>query len=144
MALGRPFKIALATAALLLAGCAGAATIEQAQSYCAAHPTGHVEVYIPRGKVERVLGERQSQAGVHEGFILDYCPPGLYSCAPAEEPFRVEDNVDITGPIPLHANEYISLLGQYECDDNVIHWTHHDPRGRHPSGYIKVNGKLYE
>jgi hypothetical protein len=25
----------------------------------------------------------------------------------------------------------------------LIHYTHHDPRARHPSGYVRVGGRLY-
>lgn len=56
----------------------------------------------------------------------------------------VEDNVSITGVIPLRSGERISLLGQLECDDLVIHWTHHDPAFRHLSGYIEADGRRYQ
>jgi hypothetical protein len=92
-------------------------------------------VYVPRARVARVLGERYGRSGEHEGFIVQ--PDGGRA-------LRVEDNVNITGPIPLQRGDVVTLLGQLECDDDVIHWTHHDPRGRHISGYIEVNGKTYE
>jgi hypothetical protein len=56
---------------------------------------------------------------------------------------RVEDNTIITGPIPLSKGEAVTLQGQYECNDGVIHWTHHDPRLRHIGGYIQAGGKIY-
>ena len=56
---------------------------------------------------------------------------------------RVEDNTTITGQIPLSKGEAVSLQGQYECNDGVIHWTHHDPRGRHFGGFIQAGGKIY-
>lgn len=128
-------EIALAAAGLTLASCAGGAqSVQSALSVCAANSSAHAEVYIPDGVVTRVLGERESRSGMHEGFIV----------GAGGRSFTIEDNVDITGPIPLHRGDVVSLLGQLECDDGVIHWTHRDPRGRHPSGYVKVNGRLYE
>jgi hypothetical protein len=58
---------------------------------------------------------------------------------------RVEDNVDLTGPIPLAPGDAVTVRGEYEYDrrGGVIHWTHRDPRGRHPPGYVDVNGERY-
>lgn len=86
------------------------------------------------GNVARVLGIRPGVSGSHEGFIF----------VTAGRPLKVEDNVDITGVIPLRAGDPVELLGQYECNDGVIHWTHRDPRGRHVGGYIRVHGQTYQ
>jgi hypothetical protein len=132
-------KAALSLAALAaLSGCAAGAAVsaDQAWTACAndRSPSHHLQVYIPKATVTRVLGTRFSRSGDHEGFLI----------AVNGRVFKVEDNTDITGPIPLHQGDVVSLLGQFECDDNVIHWTHRDPRGRHPSGYIEVNGQRYQ
>lgn len=130
-------------AALTLGACSGAVNIKDAPSACSSNPGGHLAVYVPDARVVRVLGERAGRSGVHEGFVIYACPR-LMTCTQQWTYLKVEDNVEVTGPVPLREGDAVSLLGQLECDDNVIHWTHHDPRGRHPSGYIKVNGKLYE
>jgi len=26
----------------------------------------------------------------------------------------------------------------------VIHWTHHDPQGKHINGWLKYQGKMYQ
>lgn len=143
MASERLSRVAFA-AALALGGCAsGAMAVKDAPSFCNANPSSHAEVYIADAQVVRVLGEREGRSGLHEGFIINACPR-LETCTREWTYLKVEDNVDITGPIPLKRGDDVSLLGQLECSDNVIHWTHHDPRGRHPSGYIKVNGRVYE
>ncbi len=108
--------------------------MQSALASCASAPQGYAEVYVPDATVDRVLGARDSRSGRHEGFVI----------RTADRSFTVEDNVGITGPIPLQRGDAVSLLGQLECNDYVIHWTHHDPRGRHASGYIKVNGRVYE
>jgi hypothetical protein len=134
MALKRLSSIALIALALTSCGASGAQNVQSALSLCSSNASGHTEVYIPDAIVTRMLGERGSRSGVHEGFII----------RTGERSFKVEDNVDITGPIPLRRGDTVSLLGQLECDDYVIHWTHHDPRGRHPAGYIEVNGQRYQ
>jgi Protein of unknown function (DUF3465) len=117
--------------------------VAQALNACG-HGASSIEVR-DAGVVVRVLGNRNSQSGVHEGFIVRV--PTRSNDAHTRrnmQTLRVEDNVDITGPIPLGEGSAIQLQGQLECDDYVIHWTHHDPRGRHMPGYISVDGKTYQ
>lgn len=82
-----------------------------------------------RARVVRVLGIRHG----HEGIII----------AAAGRTLLIEDNVDLTGFIPLQRGSAIAFQGQLECDDDVIHWTHRDPAGRHIDGYIVLDGKTY-
>jgi Protein of unknown function (DUF3465) len=89
---------------------------------------------LATGRIRRVLGIRNSRSGAHEGFIIEV----------AGQPVLVEDNVDITGVIPLRRGESVQLQGQYECDDGVMHWTHHDPSGRHLTGFVKADGRTYQ
>lgn len=86
------------------------------------------------GTVVSLLGERESRSGLHEGFFVRFGNAA---------PVRVEDNADITGIVPLRAGEHILIQGQYECDDDVLHWTHHDPSGRHLAGFIEADGHTY-
>jgi hypothetical protein len=48
--------------------------------------------------------------------------------------------------VPLRAGETVTVKGQFEDDPTggVIHWTHHDPSGRHVGGYVLAGGKYYE
>jgi hypothetical protein len=40
----------------------------------------------------------------------------------------------------------IKFYGIYEWNakGGVIHWTHHDPNGKHIQGYLKYKGKIYQ
>ena len=126
----RRFVFALLAAAL--AGCAsGPVTVEKAMGLCARGATA-IEVTAD-GSVARLLSNSSSPTGTHEGFVLRSNALMI----------RIEDNTTITGQIPLSKGETVSLQGQYECNDGVIHWTHHDPRGRHISGFIEAGGKIY-
>jgi hypothetical protein len=59
---------------------------------------------------------------------------------------RVEDNTDLTGPIPLQPGSDVEVRGEYIYDPRggLIHYTHRDPRFRHPAGYVRVDGKVYQ
>lgn len=125
-------KLLAVLAPAVLAACAsGPVTIPQAMANCA-RGSSAVEVSAS-GVVARTLGTYQTRTGTHEGFVLS--TGGLN--------VRIENNTTITGPIPLVKGERVSLQGQYECNDGVIHWTHHDPRMRHIGGFIQAGGKTY-
>ena len=93
------------------------------------------------GSVARVLGMRRGPSGVHEGFLLH-----LRGSAGRGLTVRVEDNTDLTGPIPLAAGDDVEVRGEYIYDPRggLIHYTHRDPRGRHAAGYVAVNGRTYQ
>ena len=88
------------------------------------------------GTITRYLGTRYSESGEHEGFLVQ--------TTGSNAPLKIEDNVNITGFIPLRRGDAIELQGQYECNDGVIHWTHRDPSGRHVAGYVIVNGRRFQ
>ncbi len=58
----------------------------------------------------------------------------------------VAHNIDISPKIPLKAGDWIDYRGEYEWTEQggVIHWTHHDPQGRHLDGWIFHDGEFYD
>ena len=58
----------------------------------------------------------------------------------------VAHNIDLAERIDLRENGRVTLRGQYEWNakGGVIHWTHHDPQGRHPGGWIEAAGRRVE
>lgn len=131
-------------ALLALAACSSSTYVDVDQVVRACNGGAqHAELTVT-GSVERLLGERRSQSGEHEGFVLSTggCNAARRPCPAAH--LRVEVNTSITGEVPLTAGQIVTVRGQYECNDGVIHWTHHDPSGRHMAGFIDVNGTRYQ
>lgn len=128
--------------ATALAGCAAQAPGADGNGavYAAwSEHRSHLEV-TAAGSVSRVLGIRAGRSGSHEGFLLHLSGAGRGLTV------RVEDNVDLTGPVPLAPGEAVSVRGEYLYDPRggLIHWTHRDPRGRHADGYVEAGGKRYQ
>ena len=57
----------------------------------------------------------------------------------------VAHNIDLAERVALRKGDTVSVSGIYEWNNRggVIHWTHHDPKGKNPGGWIRANGKNY-
>jgi hypothetical protein len=61
---------------------------------------------------------------------------------------RVEivDNVKIAPRVPVTPGDRVSVRGELVPQARhgpIVHWTHHDPEGQHPDGYIELDGRVY-
>jgi hypothetical protein len=88
------------------------------------------------GIVERILPD-DLQGSRHQRFIIR-----LH----IDHTLLVSHNIDIAPRIPLAEQDAVEFRGQYEWNERggVVHWTHHDPDGLHPGGWIRHRGALYE
>jgi hypothetical protein len=89
------------------------------------------------GKVTRILSD-DTDGSRHQRFIL---------MLGSGETVLLSHNIDLAPKIDgLKTGDTVEFYGEYEWNEKggVIHWTHHDPAGRHVAGWIKHQGKTYE
>lgn len=90
-----------------------------------------------QGTVDRTLSD-DLEGSRHQRFILRL-PTGLT--------VLVSHNIDIAPRIEaMRVGDEVTVRGEYEWNDlgGIIHWTHHDPNGNHPDGWILHNGQRFE
>jgi hypothetical protein len=59
----------------------------------------------------------------------------------------IAHNIDLAPRVAgLQEGGGISFYGEYVWNEQggKIHWTHHDPEGRHVAGWLKYNGRTYQ
>ncbi len=88
------------------------------------------------GKVSRALSD-DNEGSRHQRFIVEL---------PSGHTVLVSHNIDLAPRIPLKTGDRVVIYGQYEWNDRggVLHWTHHDPAGRHEEGWIEHKGQRYQ
>lgn len=54
-------------------------------------------------------------------------------------------NIDLAPRVPASAGDVLRIRGRFEWNKKggVIHWTHHDPQGRKPGGWVDLDGERY-
>jgi hypothetical protein len=89
------------------------------------------------GVVTRLLAD-DNDGSRHQRFILQVNP---------QQTVLVAHNIDLAPRIEsLAAGDEVVFSGQYEWNSKggVLHWTHHDPQGRHPGGWLRHEGRTYQ
>ena len=90
-----------------------------------------------QGVVLRLLSD-DNDGRRHQRFILELT---------SGQTLLISHNIDLAPRVVgLLKGDAVSFYGEYDWNDKggVIHWTHHDPRKRHPPGWIKHDGRVYQ
>ncbi len=89
------------------------------------------------GTVTRVLAD-DNDGSRHQRFILRLA---------SGQTLLVAHNIDIASRVPsLRTGDLVAFSGVYEwnSEGGTVHWTHHDPDGQHPAGWLKHDGSTYQ
>lgn len=89
------------------------------------------------GRVVRVLQD-DSEGSRHQRFIVRL---------DSGETVLIAHNIDLAPRVSdLEEGQAVSFFGEYEWNERggVMHWTHHDPRAQHVTGWIEYNGTRYQ
>ena len=89
------------------------------------------------GRVTRILPDDVSGRR-HQRFIVRLA---------SGQTLLVSHNIDIAPRIAgLKEGDSVRFNGEYVWNEQggVIHWTHHDPEGRHVAGWVKHKGKTFK
>ena len=90
-----------------------------------------------QGVVRRVLPD-DNDGSRHQRFVV---------ALSSGQTLLVAHNIDLAPRVVgLREGDVVSFSGEYEwnAEGGVIHWTHRDPSKRHPAGWIKHNGEVYQ
>lgn len=88
-----------------------------------------------RGVVERVLRDDLS-GDRHQRFVLRLA---------SGQTLLVSHNVDLAPRVPVAPGDSVEFSGEYvwKAEGGVVHWTHRDPEGLRPGGWLRHRGELY-
>ena len=89
------------------------------------------------GTVIRLLSDDMDESR-HQRFIVELS---------SGQTLLITHNIDIAPRIDtLDVGDSVRFNGEYvwNVKGGLIHWTHHDPRGRHVAGWVVHKGKTYK
>jgi hypothetical protein len=90
-----------------------------------------------QGAVIKVLPD-DNNGSRHQRFILKLR---------SGQTLLIAHNIDLAPRIgSLRVGDSVVFNGEYEWNSKggVVHWTHHDPNGRHAAGWLKHDSRVYQ
>jgi len=89
------------------------------------------------GVVTHILSD-DSSGSRHQRFVVRL---------PSGQTLLIAHNIDIAPRVDrLREGDSIAFNGEYvwNSEGGMVHWTHHDPEGKHVAGWLKHNGRTYQ
>jgi hypothetical protein len=89
------------------------------------------------GVVTRILGDDTS-GSPHQRFIVRLA---------SGQTVLIEHNIELAPRIAdLNEGDTVGFYGEYvwNTQGGIVHWTHHDPAGRHVAGWLKHKDRTYQ
>lgn len=89
------------------------------------------------GVVSRILSD-DNEGSRHQRFIVELA---------SGQTVLISHNIDLAPRVDaLQIGDQVTFHGEYEWNPQggVVHWTHHDPAGRHVGGWVEHAGQRYE
>lgn len=73
----------------------------------------------------------------HQKFLIELAP---------DITLLVAHNIDLAPRAPVSRGDRIKIKGRYEWNNRggVLHWTHHDPKGKKEGGWIYADNRYYK
>jgi len=128
---------ALIVVAVAAAGC-NSASVDNDNAIGRAFNSRTSEIQVEgEGVVSRILSD-DLNGSRHQRFIVRLG---------TGQTVLITHNIDLAPRIDgLREGDMVAFNGEYvwNAEGGVIHWTHHDPQGRHVTGWIKHKGRTYQ
>ncbi len=115
----------------------GAGRVDDTQLIMESFEAKRSDVWVQAsGEVARVLSD-DNEGSRHQRFLVELSNGHTVLIA---------HNIDLAPKVPVSTGDEIEFRGEFEWNDRggVVHWTHHDPRGRKSGGWISHRKKTYD
>ncbi|GJM08956.1 MAG: hypothetical protein DHS20C11_12320 [Lysobacteraceae bacterium] len=117
---------------------APASSVSSAEIITTAYQQRQSDVQVTgTGVVERIFAD-DTVGSQHQKFLLR-----LHN----GHTLLISHNIDLAPRInQLAVGDIVDFNGEYEWNPQggVVHWTHHDPAGRHEDGWLRHQGAYYQ
>lgn len=89
------------------------------------------------GVITRILSDDE-QGSRHQRFIIKL---------KSGNTLLIQQNIDLAPRVTqISEGDVVQFFGEYIWNEQggLVHWTHHDPAGRHVPGWLRHNGRTYQ